>query len=64
MVLVSPELHPSACVEFEADIYILFHSGYICTGFQTVIHAGNVRQTATIVKISKVSDFYLNIQCL
>ena len=54
-MLVSPELRPMACVEFEADIYILFHNGYICTGFQTVIHVDNVRQTAAIVKINKVS---------
>jgi GTPase len=41
-------------MEFEADIYLLFHSTYICKGFQTVIHVGNVRQTATIIKMNKV----------
>lgn len=51
MVLVSPELHPTSCIEFEADIYLLFHNGYMCSGFQTVIHVGNVRQTATITKM-------------
>ena len=54
MVLLSPQLSPVACLEFEADIYLLFHTGYICKGFQTVIHVGNVRQTATIIKMNKV----------
>lgn len=48
MVLVSPQLNPVCCLEFEADVYLLFHNGYIATGFQTVIHVGNVRQTAII----------------
>lgn len=54
MVLVSPDLKPQACHEFEADIYVLFHNKFICRGFQTVIHVGNVRQTAIITKMSKV----------
>ena len=55
MVLVSPALKPAACLEFEADVYLLFHNGYLCEGFQTVIHVGNVRQTALIVKMSRSS---------
>jgi GTPase len=55
MVLVSPALKPTSCVEFEADIYVLYHNKFICRGFQTVVHVGNVRQTAIIVKMSKVS---------
>ena len=55
MVLVSPAVKPVACMEFEADIYLLFHNGYICKGFQTVIHVGNVRQTAIITAMSKRS---------
>lgn len=55
MVLVSPALKPTACFEFEADIYLLFHNGYICKGFQTVIHVGNVRQTALIVSMNRKS---------
>ena len=54
MVLLSPQLAPVACLEFEVDIYVLFHTSYICKGFQTVIHVGNVRQTATIIKMNKV----------
>ena len=51
MVLLSPQLKPVACQEFEADIYLLFHQGSLCKGFQTVVHVGNVRQTATIVQM-------------
>jgi len=54
MVLVSAELNPSACFEFEADICVLYHNKSICRGFQTVVHVGNVRQTAIITKMSKV----------
>ncbi|ELT99327.1 hypothetical protein CAPTEDRAFT_18841 [Capitella teleta] len=55
MVLLSAQLSPVACLEFEADVYLLFHSNFICKGFQTVIHVGNVRQTASIVKMNKNS---------
>jgi len=54
MVLVSAQLKPSACFEFEADICVLYHNKSICCGFQTVVHVGNVRQTAIITKMSKV----------
>jgi len=54
MVLVSPALNPTSSFEFEADIYVLYHNKYICRGFQTVVHVGNVRQTAIIIKMSKV----------
>jgi len=53
MVLVSPRMQPTACYEFEADIYVLYHNKFICRGFQTVVHVGNVRQTAIITKMSK-----------
>jgi len=52
MVLVSEEIHPKACLEFKADIYVLFHNKVICAGFQAVVHVGNVRQTAIITKLS------------
>ena len=54
MVLVSAELKPSACSEFEADVCVLYHNKSICRGFQTVVHVGNVRQTAIITKMSRV----------
>lgn len=55
MVLVSPESSPFACIEFDANIYVLFHAKHISTGFQTTIHVGNVRQTVKIVRMDKVS---------
>jgi len=55
MVLLSSQETPCVCYEFEADVYILYHSHNLCTGFQTVIHIGNIRQTAKIVSISKPS---------
>ena len=58
MVLVSPALKPAACLEFEADVCVLYHNKSICRGFQTVVHVGNVRQTAIITKMSKVVVFF------
>lgn len=53
MVLVSPQLSLFSSIEFEADIYVLFHAKQITTGFQTTIHIGNVRQTVKITKMDK-----------
>ncbi|KAH9489526.1 GTP binding protein [Bulinus truncatus] len=53
MVLVSPESPLQCCYEFEADIYVLFHSKSITTNFQTTIHIGTVRQTGIITKIDR-----------
>ncbi|XP_067681273.1 GTP-binding protein 2-like [Haliotis asinina] len=53
MVLVSPNSEQYACREFEADIYVLFHSSRISVGFQTTIHIGTVCQTAVIVKMDR-----------
>lgn len=58
MVLVSPQPLLFACIEFEADIYVLFHAKQITTGFQTTIHVGNVRQTVKIIKMDKVSRIH------
>ena len=54
MMLVSPSVSPVSCVEFEAEVYLLFHTTYICKGFQTVVHVGNVCQTAKIISMNKV----------
>lgn len=52
MVLVSKELVGS-CLEFEADIYLLYHDTQICKGFQTTIHIGNVCQTVQVMTIKE-----------
>ena len=49
-------MEPTSCVDFRAEVYVLYHSSRICLGFQTVIHVGNVMQTATIIEMSKVSS--------
>ncbi|XP_078491604.1 GTP-binding protein 2 [Ciona intestinalis] len=52
MVLVSPELKPSCCIEFEATVFLLYHpTSALCPGFQTTVHVGSVRQTAVVEKI-------------
>ena len=64
-MLVSAALKPTACLEFEADICVLYHNKSICRGFQTVVHVGNVRQTAIITKMSKVFSYlFINIGIL
>jgi len=50
MVLVSEEL-VSACLEFEADIYLLYHDTRLCPGFRTTVHVGNVCQTVQVMTI-------------
>ncbi|XP_019720207.1 GTP-binding protein 2 [Hippocampus comes] len=48
MVMVSPEMDPTICWIFEAEIVLLFHSKTFHKGFQVTVHIGNVRQTATV----------------
>lgn len=56
MVMVSPEMNPTICSVFEAEIVLLFHATTFRRGFQVTVHVGNVRQTAVVEKIhAKVS---------
>jgi len=56
MVMVSPEMNPTICSVFEAEIVLLFHATTFRKGFQVTVHVGNVRQTAVVEKIhGKVS---------
>ncbi|KAG8000157.1 GTP-binding protein 2 [Nibea albiflora] len=48
MVMVSPEMNPTICWTFEAEIVLLFHAKTFHKGFQVTVHIGNVRQTATV----------------
>ncbi|KAF6768291.1 GTP-binding protein 1 [Paragonimus kellicotti] len=52
IVLLAPELQPRACVEFLAEVLILHHPTTIWVGYQAMVHAGPVRQTATILALS------------
>lgn len=51
MVMVSPEMDPTICWLFEAEIVLLFHAKTFHKGFQVTMHVGNVRQTATVVAV-------------
>jgi len=51
MVMVSPEMNPTICSVFEAEIVLLFHATTFRKGFQVTVHVGNVRQTAIVEKI-------------
>ncbi|VEL23930.1 unnamed protein product [Protopolystoma xenopodis] len=51
MILASPKLEPRACWKFTAEVLILHHPTTIWTGYQAMVHAGPIRQTATIIEI-------------
>lgn len=51
MVLLGPEIQPSACYKFEADVFVLFHSSQITKGFETTLYVGSVCQTCRIETI-------------
>ncbi|TMW44541.1 hypothetical protein DOY81_010376, partial [Sarcophaga bullata] len=53
MVMVSPELKPQACWEFEGEILVLHHPTTISSRYQAMVHCGSIRQTASIVHMSK-----------
>lgn len=53
MVLVSPELNPKACWEFDGEIVVLHHPTTISSKYQAMIHCGSIRQTASILSMSK-----------
>lgn len=53
MVLVSPELNPKACWEFDGEIVVLHHPTTISSKYQAMVHCGSIRQTASILSMSK-----------
>lgn len=55
MLLIDPALNPTATTTFDAEVHILHHPTTIKLGYQAVIHAGMVRQAATIVRISHLN---------
>ncbi|XP_017087316.2 GTP-binding protein 1 [Drosophila bipectinata] len=52
MVMVSPELKPQACWEFEGEILVLHHPTTISARYQAMVHCGSIRQTASIIHMS------------
>lgn len=53
MVMVSPKLNPQATWEFEAEILVLHHPTTISPRYQAMVHCGSIRQTATILSMSR-----------
>lgn len=53
MVMVSPAVNPQACWEFQAEILVLHHPTTISPRYQAMVHSGSIRQTASILSMSK-----------
>ncbi|XP_066155673.1 GTP-binding protein 1 [Euwallacea fornicatus] len=53
MVMVSPALNPQSCWEFEGEILVLHHPTTISSRYQAMVHCGSIRQTASIMTMSK-----------
>lgn len=51
--MVSKSANPVACLEFEAEILILYHSTTIAEKYQAMVHCGCIRQTASIVGLDR-----------
>lgn len=62
MVLVSKSLAIDAplashsCMEFEAEIVILFHSTTLAQNYQAMMHCGVIRQTVMLQEIISIQD--------
>eukprot|EP00117_Sycon_ciliatum_P025947 scpid46976/ scgid21417/ GTP-binding protein 1 len=53
MVLVAKSINPLACYEFEGEILVLHHPTTISAKYQAMVHCGSVRQTASIMEMSR-----------
>jgi len=53
MVLLGTQVEKSAAFEFEAEIYVLYHSTTIRIGYTPVIHCRSIRQSAKMIKINQ-----------
>lgn len=53
MVMVAPSLQPVASWEFEGEILVLHHPTTISPRYQAMVHCGSVRQTASILSMSR-----------
>lgn len=43
-----------ACIEFEAELFLLFHNTKITPKYQATVHIGNIIQTAVIKHMDRV----------
>ncbi|OZC09165.1 GTP-binding protein AGP-1 family protein [Onchocerca flexuosa] len=53
MVLLSPKMVIFSSMQFDAEILILHHPTTIAENYQAMVHIGSIRQTATIVHMTK-----------
>lgn len=53
MVMLDPRLNPVSSMMFEAEILILHHPTTIKPNYQAMLHIGSIRQTATLVSMTK-----------
>ncbi|VDM39003.1 unnamed protein product [Toxocara canis] len=53
MVLVSPLLKAYSSLQFDAEVLVLHHPTTIAKNYQAMVHVGSIRQTATIIKMTK-----------
>ncbi|MHA2501864.1 MAG: GTP-binding protein [Candidatus Kariarchaeaceae archaeon] len=53
MVMLKTEEKLGAIYEFEAEIYVLFHSTTIKEGYSPVIHVKSIRQSAEMINLDK-----------
>lgn len=53
MVMVSQDINPQACWEFEGEILVLHHPTTISQRYQAMVHCGSIRQTASILTMNK-----------
>ncbi|XP_065061561.1 GTP-binding protein 2-like [Rhopilema esculentum] len=53
LVVLEAVTTPYCCLEFEADVFLLFHTTSISKRFQATVHIGNVIQTAIVVDLSR-----------
>lgn len=52
MMLIHPSVRPMASLQFDAEVQFLADSPTIRENYQAVIHAGQVRQMAKLVRMS------------
>lgn len=53
MVMISQDINPQACWEFEGEILVLHHPTTISQRYQAMVHCGSIRQTASIITMNK-----------
>ncbi|XP_076810176.1 GTP-binding protein 1-like isoform X1 [Clavelina lepadiformis] len=53
MVMVSPKYNPKAVWEYKGEVLVLHHPTTISTKYQAMVHCGSIRQTASILSMTK-----------